>query len=219
VKSNSELETDIRAELVWDPKVKHPDEIAVAADRGTVTLRGTVGSLHQRKAAVTAAKRIRGTFDVNDELDVRLMDKWAVGDADIRGAALQALHWNVVVPADRLDVKVDAGHAVLMGTVDWRYEKDVAEATVANLLGVVGVRNEIEVVSTATALDGMSARIEDAFKRSAQTHANDILISVTDGEVTLQGTVTSWAEHDEALAAAASAPGVLSVDDQLSIAA
>jgi osmotically-inducible protein OsmY len=168
---------------------------------------------------VTAAKRIRGTFDVNDELDVRLMDECAVQDADIRGAALQALHWNAVVPANRLDVKIDTGHAVLTGTVDWRYEKDAAEATVANLLGVVAVRNEIEVVSTVTALDGISGRIEDAFKRSAQTHANDIRISVTDGAVTLQGTVASWAEHDEALAAAASAPGVLSVDDQLSIAA
>jgi osmotically-inducible protein OsmY len=36
--------------------------------------------------------------------------------------------------------------------------------------------------------------------------------------VTLQGTVSSWAEHDEAIGAAWAAPGVTSVQDDLTVA-
>jgi osmotically-inducible protein OsmY len=36
--------------------------------------------------------------------------------------------------------------------------------------------------------------------------------------VTLVATVSSWAEHDEAVAAAWSAPGVTEVDDQILVA-
>jgi osmotically-inducible protein OsmY len=120
VKTDAQLEADVRAELAWDPSIKDAQGIAVAAVRGTITLRGTVGSFHQRKAAETAAKRVQGTFDVDDQLNVRLMDDWAREDAEIRGAALQALQWNTLVPADRIDVKLDAGHMVLTGTVDCR---------------------------------------------------------------------------------------------------
>ena len=41
--SNQALEQNVTEELFWDPKVDG-EEIAVAADDGTVTLRGTVGS-------------------------------------------------------------------------------------------------------------------------------------------------------------------------------
>jgi osmotically-inducible protein OsmY len=44
-----------------------------------------------------------------------------------------------------------------------------------------------------------------------------IEITVEDGAVILSGEVTSWAERDEAVATAAAAPGVLRVDDRLSV--
>jgi osmotically-inducible protein OsmY len=215
MKTNTELVEDVRAELAWDPAVNHAAEIAVGADRGRVTLRGTVGSLHQRRVAEDAAKRVLGTLDIDNELSVRLMDEWAREDAEIRGAALQALEWNTAVPADKIDVKVDAGHVKLTGTVDWRFEKDAAEATVTVLAGVVGVQNEIEVYSEASELDGLSDRIDAAFKRNAQMQANGVRISALDGRITLSGDVGSWAERDAALAAAYAAPGVREVDDLL----
>jgi osmotically-inducible protein OsmY len=217
VKSDAELEMDVRAELEWDPKVKDPRQIAVAAHRGTVTLRGTVGSLHQHHAAVAAAKRVRGAYEIDDHLGVRLMDEYARDDAEIRGAALQALQWNALVPADRIDVRVDGGHVVLVGAADWPYEKEAAETTVANLTGVVGVRNDVEVSTSASETVQMGDRIGEALKRNAQTHARGIEITVDDGAVILSGEVTSWAERDEAVATAAAAPGVLRVEDRLSV--
>jgi osmotically-inducible protein OsmY len=217
MKTDAQLEADVRAELAWDPKIKHPGEIAAAADRGTVTLRGTVGSLHQRSAAVAAAKRVRGSLEVDDQLQVRLMDEYAREDAEIRGAAFQALQWNALVPADRIDVKVDLGHVVLTGTADWPYEKNAAEATVAALTGVIGVRNDIEVESTPIEVGEITDRITAALKRGAQTHANGIVVTVADGAAILEGDVTSWAEHDEAVATVSAAPGIRVVDDRLSV--
>jgi osmotically-inducible protein OsmY len=215
MKSDSQLEDDVRAELDWDPKIPDSTEIAVAARRGHVALRGTVSSLHQRHAAVAAAKRVHGTFDVDDQLKVRLMDELAREDAEIRGAALQALQWNAQVPASNVDVGVELGRVTLTGHVDWPYQKEAAEHTVASMVGVTTVRNEIEVAGTLMEVGTVADRIGDALRRSAQADADRISIDVADGGVVLAGNVTSWAEHDAAIAAASAAPGVRIVHDHL----
>jgi osmotically-inducible protein OsmY len=215
MKTDHQLEDDVRAELEWDPRIPAPLEIAVAARRGHVTLRGMVGSLHQRRAAVAAAKRVDGTFDVDDQLKARIMDEPARDDAELRGVALQALQWNAQVPADAIDLAVDAGHVTLTGHVDWPYQKDAAEETVAGMAGVVDVRNEIEVAGTMVEIGTLADDIGAALRRSAQADANRITIHVHDGGVTLAGNVTSWAEHDAAIAAASDAPGVRIVHDHL----
>jgi osmotically-inducible protein OsmY len=46
--TNDELRLDVAAELSWDPKVDSR-QIAVLADDGAVTLRGTVGSLREKR--------------------------------------------------------------------------------------------------------------------------------------------------------------------------
>jgi osmotically-inducible protein OsmY len=213
--SNTKLEVDIRAELLWDAKVANPSEIAVAAEGGNVTLRGTVGSPLQRRAARNAAKRVIGVVDVDDQLEVRLLTQDRRDDAAIRGAALQALEWNSAVPSGRIDVKVDHGDVTLSGNVDWPYQAAAAEDVALNLLGVVGVTNGIVVLSPTTAITGLAEGIRGALVRNAQTDADRIRISVRDGAVTLTGHVSSWAERDEAVASAYAATGVRSVEDLL----
>jgi len=141
------LEDEVRTSLVGDPRITDPSEIAVAAEDGTVTLRGTVGSFKQRRAAVNDARAIDQEYDVRDELSVRLLDEWAREDADIRGIALQILMWDVEVPAESVDVEVSDGWVTLKGTVGYQYESDAAFEDVASLAGVVGVTNNIKVVT------------------------------------------------------------------------
>src|SRR3954447_288021 len=144
--SNATIEAEIIAQLELDPRIPAPDEIAVKAEGETVTLRGTVGSFAQRRAAVGDARQGNGVIDVYDELQVRLLDDYARDDAEIRGAALQALMWDVEVPAASIDVKVEDGWVTLKGKVGYQFQSDDAFDDVASLVGVTGVTNEIRVV-------------------------------------------------------------------------
>ena len=141
---------EIRAALESDPRIPHPTEIAVSEREGSVTLRGSVGSFQQRRAAVSIAKSVRGVRNVADELSVDLRDHWE--DDEIRGAALQALMLNDVVPDDRIDVTVADGWLTLKGVVKHQLESDAAFEAVSGLPGVGGITNEIKVVTAG--IDG-----------------------------------------------------------------
>jgi osmotically-inducible protein OsmY len=143
---NDRVMDDVRAALASDPRLPYADEIAVEAYGDVVTLRGTVGSFAQQRAAVADARRTRGVVDVYDELQVRLMDDDRRKDAEIRGAALQRLSWEAGIPGDYLDVHVKDGWVTLKGDVDHQYQSDIAFDDVAGMFGVTGVTNDIKVI-------------------------------------------------------------------------
>jgi osmotically-inducible protein OsmY len=87
---------------------------------------------------------------------------------------------------------------------------------VRDLMGVRGVTNNITVQPRVRSAD-VQAKIEAAFKRSAEIDARRIAVTAQDGKVILTGNVRSWAERREAERAAWAAPGVILVDDRLSI--
>jgi osmotically-inducible protein OsmY len=136
----------VRAVLESDPRLPHADEVAVDADGVIVTLRGTVGTFAQLRAAVADARRVPGVTDVYDELDVRLLNDDRRKDAEIRGAALGRLVWDAELPGEDLDVHVKDGWVTLKGDVEHQYQSDAAFDDVARLHGVTGVTNEIKVV-------------------------------------------------------------------------
>jgi osmotically-inducible protein OsmY len=135
----------VMASIDRDPRIPDSLEIAVAADDGIVTLRGTVESFSQRRAAGQDAKQIDGDYEVDNQLKVSLTGGNRRDDDEIRGAALQSLIWDVDVPSDFVDVKVSEGWVTLKGDVSYQFESDAAYDDVAGLYGVVGVTNEIIV--------------------------------------------------------------------------
>src|ERR1700757_3874381 len=142
--SDENLITDeIRATLERDDRVPHPAEVAVSERHGTVTLRGSVGTPHQRRAIVKIARAAPGVLAVEDELSLDPRDRWQ--DNEVRGAALQALMSDDAVPADRIDVAVANGWLTLKGEVKHQYENDAAFESVSALPGVGGITNEIKV--------------------------------------------------------------------------
>jgi len=143
--TSTTVEDDIRSALDLDPRIPDPSEIAVVAEGGVVTLRGTVGSFRQRRAAVSDASEVDQDYEIQDELKVRLLDEWQREDAEIRGIALQILGWDVEVPAESVDVKVADGWITLKGNVSYQFESDAAYDDVAGLYGVYGITNEIKV--------------------------------------------------------------------------
>jgi len=144
--SNEQVIVDeIRGTLKSDPRIHNPAELAVSEKGGTVTLRGTVRSLHQRRTVVEIARSMRGVHAVQDELRVDPRDHWR--DEELRGAALQALMSDDRVPADWLDVKVTADWVTLTGEVEHQADSDAAFAAVSRLVGVGGITNEIKVIT------------------------------------------------------------------------
>jgi hypothetical protein len=64
---------------------------------------------------------------------------------DIRAEVANALHWDIAIPRHRVTVDVDGGRVTLQGTVEWAYQRSLAEADVRRVPGVTGVKNEIAV--------------------------------------------------------------------------
>jgi osmotically-inducible protein OsmY len=138
-----------RAALDGDSRLAHPAEVAVSSRAGTVTLRGTVRSLHQRRVAAEIAKSVSGARDVVNELRVEPRDHYP--DDDVRGAALQALMSSSSVPGDVIDVHVANGWVTLKGEVKRQSESDSAFESVSALPGVGGITNEIKVITAGMA--------------------------------------------------------------------
>jgi osmotically-inducible protein OsmY len=143
--TDTPLADAVIASLETDPRIPDSLEISVAANDGIITLRGTVESFSQRRAAAQDAKMIDGTYDVDNQLKVNLIGANRRDDDEIRGAALQNLVWDVEVPSDFVDVKVSDGWVTLKGDVSYQFESDAAYDDVASLYGVLGVTNEITV--------------------------------------------------------------------------
>jgi osmotically-inducible protein OsmY len=215
MKRDAVLQVDVQDELLWETRVEDAAEIAVFVRDGAVTLRGTVGSLGAKHAAATAAQRVAGVRRVDNRLDVRLLERHRRDDAELRGAVVRALSWNVQVP-DGVDASVTDGTVTLTGVVAFGHQRDAAAAAARNLRGVTAIHDEIRVKSPFAATD-VTDRIERAFERNAQIEADALRVEATDGTVTLTGNVATWAEHDAALDAAWAAPGVTDVKDELEI--
>jgi osmotically-inducible protein OsmY len=108
--------------------------IAVSANDGTITLRGTVGSLREKREAKKAAQRVFGVISVDNQLQVKLMNDEKREDADLRGDVLQALMLDGLVPST-VEAKVDDGFVTLTGTAEWQYQRDEAESVASNIVG------------------------------------------------------------------------------------
>ena len=143
--TDTPLADAVIANLDLDPRIPDSLEIAVAEDDGIVTLRGTVERFSQRRAAAQDAKNVDGVYDLDNQLKVSLTGADRRDDDEVRGAALQNLIWDVDVPSDFVDVKVNDGWVTLKGDVNYQFQSDAAYDDVASLYGVLGITNEITV--------------------------------------------------------------------------
>jgi osmotically-inducible protein OsmY len=196
--------TDVRLrdtvirQLDWDPEVD-ASAIGVGAAEGVVTLTGFIDSYTGKLAAERAVKHLRGVRAVANDLVVRPMAGRT--DPDI---AHDAAHVLKLTPAlsDTVQATVHNGRVTLTGTVEWLLQKSQ------------GVFNHLSVRPKPVGRD-VHRRIVKALHCNADLDAQHISVSMANEVVTLTGTVGSWMQRDAAERAAAAAPGISRVDNQI----
>jgi osmotically-inducible protein OsmY len=215
--TDSQLRQNIIDELEFDPSFSG-EHIGVAVDKNVVSLTGHVSSYAEKLAAIAAVRRVKGVHAIAENVEVRYSYQRRTADDQIAKRASDILNWDVLVPADGVDVLVQDGWVTLSGHADWYYQKTAAEDDVRKLSGVRGVTNKITIKPRIDSAN-VKSKIESALKRLAEVEAKAIRVTVKDGsKVVLEGKVDNWDERRAVENAAWSAAGVASVEDRLTIA-
>jgi osmotically-inducible protein OsmY len=213
MKSDRDIERDVRDELQWDPDLDATD-IAVSVKDGVVTLTGFVKSYTDKYESEAAAKRVAGVAGVANDLEVRMPSVDERPDPEIARDAVSSIKSQLPISSERIKVIVKNGLVTLEGQVEWQYQKNTAENAVRRIKGVKRVSNLIVLKPRAEPTE-IKDKIMEAFKRNAELDANRIHIEANGSEVILKGTVRSWIEREEAERVAWSAPGVTRVEDRI----
>jgi osmotically-inducible protein OsmY len=158
--SDQDVEAAVREELAFDPKVDAAS-VAVKADDGTVTLRGTVGTFFAKRAAQQAAEGVRGVVKVENKLDVHVLVGGGRDDAELRGDVLQALMLDAAVPSS-IDATVYDGVVTLTGAADHAYQREEAIHVAGNVRGVVDVWTDVVVTGPPPVAEDAQKSIEKA---------------------------------------------------------
>lgn len=135
-------------------------------------------------------------------------------DTELAEAVANMLKWHSAIASEKIKIKVEDGFVTLSGEVDWSYEKNMAANSIANFSGVRLVINDIAVRPKPVA-DDISKKIESAFERHAAIDSGKVVVTVVGDKVTLNGTVRSCNEREDADETAWAALGVSQVINNL----
>jgi osmotically-inducible protein OsmY len=212
MKTNEILQKDVQDAIKWEPLL-HAAEIGVIVKDGVVTLTGTVDSYAKKIEAEQATKMV---FGVKAVVEIKYGNYGKKTDEDIAKEIINAFRWNWSIPDEKIKVKVEHGWVTLTGIVNWNYQKEASNDALKNLLGIVGISNNIRIQSESKDRIEKSS-IENALARNWSIDGATIAVKVKDNDVTLSGSVTSYYQKDEAERIAWNAPGITSVSNELEL--
>lgn len=214
--NNLSLRQLVIDELEFEPSVNASHIGVAVSNGGIITLTGFVSSYAEKTAAEKATRRVKGVHAIAEEIEIRYPSDRKDADDQIADRALKILAWDTTIPKDKVQIKVQHGWVTLSGEVQWQFQRISAENAVHKLGGVMGVTNEIRLSDQPTS-SAVKTNIEEALKRNAEVDAKAIRVMVSGNDVTLEGHVNAWHERAVAERAAWAVPGVLRVNDHLTV--
>lgn len=215
MKTDFEIQQDVIAELQWEPALE-ANQVGVSVNNGVVVLSGIVDNYYKKVLAEKTTKKVNGVRAVAEEIEVRLLASGVRTDVDIAQAVLHTLKWNSSIDEEKINVKVEKGFVTLEGEADWNFQKVSAQKAVENLLGILGLVNNIKVKNKIVNKD-IKQKIAHAFIRNATIDADAIEVEVIEDVIILSGNVRSWAEKRDAERIAWASPGITEVDNRIEI--
>jgi osmotically-inducible protein OsmY len=143
-------------------------------------------------------------------------------DSQIQQEVIRELSWDPRVEETEVGVEVDHGVVTLTGTVSSWAKRVAAQEAAHRVAGVLDVANDIKV-RVSGELVRTDTDIAQAVRRALEWDAlvphERIQSTVSNGWVTLEGTVDTWAEREDAERAVQNLIAVRGVTDKMTVTA
>lgn len=218
-----EIRRDVERRLAIDASL-HARPIRVHVEQGRVRLHGVVRSAwHVRRAREAALlSGVRGVD--TSQLGVEPAQTSAPlerSDEETAAAVRDMLRFDPRLDGALISVGVREGTVTLAGSVSTLRAKLAAEQSALATAGVWDVDDALQVRPPA-GLDTDDARLAAAVRERLRNDAvvgdEKLEVAAENGEIVLRGVVASRYQNECALLAAATVPGVLAIDDRLTVA-
>ncbi|HET7251465.1 MAG TPA: BON domain-containing protein [Gemmatimonadales bacterium] len=210
----AELQHDVWDELRAEPALEGClADLAVYVTGREVTLIGAVRRYPQKATAGRAASRVPGAARLVNSIRVEILPLERRADHIIAEEVQRVLGWDTTIPPDRILVSVREGRVTLRGEVDREHQRTAAEQAVEPLIGITALRNEI-AVRPMFVTGNLQPQVVAAIRRLRAQH---VRVETHGGTVSLHGRVASLADRESIDRAVREIPGVVMVEDGLTI--
>jgi osmotically-inducible protein OsmY len=193
--SDENLKEAIHDAFVFDPRVlsMNPE---IQVENGVVTLHGVAQNLRAKEAAEEDVRNTTGVVQVKSFISIRSLS--TQNDREIAEEVRQAFLRDPYVEKFGIHVRVDAGRAILTGTVDMPFQKWHARRIASSVSGIKEIINHIRVDVTKTQKkdEELIWAIKDRLWWNPYIDSYQILVVGEDRTITLSGITDTWIERN-----------------------